>query len=200
MRVTDSPETNDSLLVRIRDPQDRDAWLEFMSIYRPLIYRIGRRRGLQHADAQNLVQEVLQKVGHQIPHWQTGQPTGSFRRWLATVARNSSIDAMRRVRPDAARGGSSVQQHLHEVAHNNDSNQEFQRELEREAFRWAARRIRDEFTDSTWTAFWSTMVDGKASADVAKQLGKTVGAIYTARSRVMQRLKDELQKFDWETD
>lgn len=197
--MTNSPETNDSLLVRIRDPQDRDAWLEFVAVYQPLIYRIGRRRGLQDADAHNLVQEVLQKVGRQIPDWETGKPTGSFRRWLATVARNASIDAIRRIRPDTPRGGTSIQQALHLVADSEeDANAQFHHEMEKEAFRWAARRIRDEFTDATWMGFWSTMVDGKPPADVADQLGKSVGAIYTARSRVMQRLKQELESFDWE--
>ena len=100
--MTDSPETRDSLLLRICDSQDRDAWFEFVSIYRPLIYRVGRRHGLQDADAQNLTQEVLQKVQRQAERWEAGQIRGSFRRWLATVARNAAIDAIRRVLPDAA--------------------------------------------------------------------------------------------------
>ena len=196
--MNDSPKTSESLLLRIRDPQDRDAWDEFVSIYRPLIFRMGRRHGLQEADAQNLVQDVFRKVELQAAQWDNGVPGGSFRRWLATVARNASIDAIRRVRPDAAVGGTSVQDQLKAISDQDDSSEaEFQRALEREAFRWAARRIREEFTDTTWNAFWQTMVDGQSCSDVADQLGKNIGAIYTARSRVMHRLKQEVECFDW---
>ena len=198
--MTETPETRASLLLRIRDPRERDAWYEFVSIYRPLIYRVGRRYGLQDADAQNLAQDVLQRVERQVSSWETGQAVGSFRRWLATVARNAAIDAFRRVRPDAARGGTSVQEALRNLsAPEQESEGEYRRELERQAFRWAAQRIRGEFTEPTWTAFWDTTVNGQRCADVADRLGRSIGAVYTARSRVMQRLKEELEHFDWDS-
>ncbi|HJN10352.1 MAG: hypothetical protein QGG09_11400 [Pirellulaceae bacterium] len=48
------PETRNSLLLKVRDPADADAWIEFAAIYRPVIYRLARRRGLQDADAEDL--------------------------------------------------------------------------------------------------------------------------------------------------
>ncbi|MFT5326301.1 MAG: RNA polymerase sigma-70 factor (ECF subfamily) [Planctomycetaceae bacterium] len=192
------PATNETLLARVRDPQDREAWAEFVSIYRPLLYRVGRRYGLQDVDAQNLVQDVLQKVTRQVEQWESGKPAGGLRRWLATVARHAAIDAIRRVRPDAAQGGTSVQKRLQDLRERPDSSEaELQRELDRQAFRWAAARIRDEFTDSTWSAFWQTMVEGESCSEVAESAGRTLGSVYTARSRVMQRLKEEVNHFDW---
>lgn len=199
--MNQSPDTRESLLLRIRDSQDREAWYEFVSIYRPLIYRVGRRHGLQDADAQNVTQEVLQKVERKADDWLPGQVQGSFRRWLATVSRNAAIDAIRRMSPDAARGGTSVREVLQGVATPcDDTAAAFRLELERQAFRWVARRIRAEFTEPTWIAFWETMVEGQPCADVAARLGRSFGAIYTARSRVMQRLKVELEQFDWNSE
>lgn len=198
--MTATPETRESLLFRIRDPQDRDAWCEFASIYRPLILRVAKRHGLQDADAQNLMQEVLQKVERQVSQWEAGQTSGSFRRWLATVARNAAIDAIRRIRPDVGRGGTSVRQLLQSVPASADETEaEFQRELERQAFRQAARRIRSEFAEATWTAFWQTMVEGEPCSEVADRIGRSLGAVYTARSRIMQRLREELEQFDWDS-
>ena len=57
-----TPETRPSLLLRLRNPQDEQAWREFLELYEPLIERLARRRGLQHADARELVQEVLVAV------------------------------------------------------------------------------------------------------------------------------------------
>ena len=192
------PVTNETLIARVRDPQDREAWSEFVSIYRPLLYRIWRRYGLQDVDAQILVQDVLQKVTRQVERWGSGKPSGGLRRWLAAVARNTAIDAIRRVRPDAARGGTSIHEQLNQLSERSDSSEEeLQRELDRQAFRWAAARIHNEFTDSTWSAFWRTMVEGESCSDVAESSGRTIGSVYTARSRVMQRLKEEVNHFDW---
>ena len=58
-RMTDSPATRQSLLVRLRDPKDGQAWAEFVAIYSPLIDRLARAKGLQAADAADLAQEVF---------------------------------------------------------------------------------------------------------------------------------------------
>ena len=54
--------TRPSLLVRIKDPHDREAWEQFVEIYTPIIYRMACRRRLQDADAADLTQEVLRSV------------------------------------------------------------------------------------------------------------------------------------------
>lgn len=200
MTVTSSPETNDQLLSRLCNHDDLEAWLDFVEVYRKSIYQVGRRFGLQDADAQNLVQDVLQKIERKIPQWKAGQPPGSFRRWLSTVARNTAIDAIRREKPDSASGGTSIQRQLNQLPEREDNfNTELQVEVERQIFRKAAKRIQNEFTESTWIAFWETMVVGRPTSDVANQLKKSVGAIYTARSRVMQRLKQEVDSLSWQT-
>ena len=66
-------------------------------------------------------------------------------------------------------------------------------EWRREAFRWAADRIRDEFQPKTWEVFWLTAVDGLSAAEAAKQTGKSIGAVYVARSRVMARFQETVR-------
>ena len=66
--------------------------------------------------------------------------------------------------------------------------------------RWGGRGMRGEFTGPTWTAFWQTMIEGRLCAEVADRLGRSLGAVYTARSRVVQRLKKELEAFDWDSE
>jgi hypothetical protein len=60
--MSQSAVTQPSLLVRIRDRADNDAWARFVEIYGPLIYGFVRKRGLQDADAVDLVQDVLRSV------------------------------------------------------------------------------------------------------------------------------------------
>ena len=60
--MTEPPSTRASLLVRLRDAGDQEAWRQFVGLYGPLIYRYGRRHRLQDADAADLTQEVLRAV------------------------------------------------------------------------------------------------------------------------------------------
>ena len=194
------PETRDSLLVRIQDAADHQAWIEFVAIYRPLVYRLARRRGMQDADAQDVAQKVLIAVAGKMRDWETDCGRGRFRSWLSRVARNATIDAFRRLRPDAAAGGTSVLERLgQQPTQSEGSEDELEREYRREVFRWAARQIHCEFEQVTWLSFWMTTVEAKPIGDVAAQLGKTVGAVYTARSRVMSRLKDKVREYEKES-
>ena len=72
----------------------------------------------------------------------------------------------------------------------------WEREYRRSLFEWAAERIRCEFEENTWQAFWRTSVDGRETAEVAESLGVSVGAVYIARSRVLARLRREVEEVE----
>ncbi len=93
--MTEAPETCASLLIRIRHPDDADAWSEFLEIYQPLIGRIARRHGLQHADVTEVTQEVLTRVAKAVQNWQTSGRNGSFRGWISRVTKNLVIQYFR---------------------------------------------------------------------------------------------------------
>ena len=107
--MTEFPETRDSLLVRVRSPNNREAWDQFVQIYRPIIYRLARSRGLQDADAQDLAQQVLVSVASAIGTWEKSDEKVRFRHWLRRVARNAIVNALSRRPQDLAVGGSSAQ-------------------------------------------------------------------------------------------
>lgn len=188
------PQTRQSLLLRIKNPHDRVAWKEFDAIYRPAVYRFARRRGLQPEDADDVTQHVLVVLMGKISEWNIEQD-GSFAAWLLTVARNAITNKLRRKPPDAGRGGTSVLQQLSNTLDESDDSA-LQWELWRAAFRWAASEVRPEFQQTTWQAFWNTAVQRQSSASVADELGLSVGAVYTAKSRVMKRLRDVIQELE----
>ena len=53
--MTLSPTTRASLLLRLRDPRNHEAWVEFVSLYEPVIYRLLRHAGLRDADALDVL-------------------------------------------------------------------------------------------------------------------------------------------------
>jgi RNA polymerase sigma factor (sigma-70 family) len=195
------PSTRRSLVLRLRDPRDEAAWAEFVAIYEPLIYRLARKKGLQDADAQDLCQEVFRAVAGAIERWDPDPAKGRFRAWLFRIARNLLVNFLRSQRRYVRGSGSTSVQELLEAEPTRDAQAEaeFQAEFQRRAFRWAAEQVKTEFADSTWQAFWRTGVENRAIAEVAKELGISVGAVYVARSRVLARLRQRVEQLTEET-
>jgi RNA polymerase sigma factor (sigma-70 family) len=192
------PETRASLIVRLGDRADQEAWSEFVEIYRPVIYRLACHKGLQHADAEDLAQQVLVAVATAVHRWEPDEARGRFRTWLHCIAQHLIINALTRGARERASGDDEIHDLLAQQAAPEGPDSELLRaEYRRELFHWAARRVRAEFQPSTWTAFWSTAVEGRPVEEVARQLGKKLGAVYAARGRVMRRLKEKV--LDWES-
>ena len=188
------PETSESLILRIRDPQDALAWSQFMAIYEPVVYRLSRRRGLQHADAEDLCQQVFLSVARAVESWKSEQDGPRFRNWLARVTRNAILNAMTRTKPDRSSGTSSVQDLLLDLPDSGNMTTAIMNESRMEAFRWAAQQIQPEFTESTWRMFHETTIGGRCVSEVSSELGCSTGAVYVARCRVMQRIKDKVNE------
>ena len=188
--MTETPETRDSLLVAIRDPANESAWREFSEIYRPMVFRIARRMGLQNSDAEDVAQQVMLSVSGSIGNWTKDERKGTFRSWLTVVAKNAIRNAMTRVPPDRAVGGESGAICFESIrAPGSELDALFENEIERAVFRHAAIRTQTEFATQTWQAFWVTSVDGISIDEASQRLAISRGAIYAARSRVMRRLQ-----------
>jgi RNA polymerase sigma factor (sigma-70 family) len=194
--MADLPLTRASLLVRLRDTQDGDAWAQFVDLYAPLIYAFGRKRGLQDADAADLSQEVLRAVSNGIRGLDYDPKRGTFRSWLFKVVRNKLRDfvAARSLREQGS-GDSDLHRLLHEQP-GRELEQEavWEQEYEQQLFTWASEQVKRDVQETTWSAFWQTAVEGKSGKEVARELGLSVPAVYLAKGRVMTRLKELIQE------
>ena len=195
--VTEFPDTRDSLLARVRSAADRDAWDQFALIYRPVIYRLARHRGLQDADAQDLAQRVLIAVASAIGRWEKSNESVRFRHWLSRVTRNAIINALSRQPHDRAAGGSSVLELLNEQPGDNpEAEAEIELEYRRELYLRAATIVRGDVEAITWRAFEMTVIQSRSIDETAIELEKPVGTIYVARSRVMRRLRAVVKELE----
>jgi RNA polymerase sigma factor (sigma-70 family) len=145
-----SPETRASLLIRIRDSADQAAWHEFAEIYRPIILRLARQKGMQEADANDIAQQVLMAVAHAIEQREHDPKRAKFRTWLTRVAHNAILNALIRGRPDRGSGDSAMLAILNQHEDRSGPDSDLLRlEYRREVFRWAARQVRKEFHQTT---------------------------------------------------
>jgi RNA polymerase sigma-70 factor (ECF subfamily) len=192
--MADAPTTRPSLLVRLRDARDAEAWREFVELYGPIVYRFGRRHRLQDADAADLTQDVLRGVCAGMGRFNYDPRRGSFRGWLFTLSHRKLYDLLaRRRRQEQASGDSAAQELLDELPAP-DSEEVWNQEHERQLFAWAAEQVRGQFTETTWRAFWATGVEGRDAAAVAEELNLSVGSVYVAKSRVQARLRELIRE------
>jgi RNA polymerase sigma factor (sigma-70 family) len=200
MRMPSSPETQLSLIVRLQTARDEAAWAEFLIVYEPLVLGLLRKNGLQDCDAQDVCQQVLAAVIRDIERWKPDGAAASFRRWLFQITRNRVTSFLGRPRLGTiALGGTDAQEmmaaqpDLHERL-SDDIEQDYHQHL----LLCAIGQVRSEFRDTTWQAFWQTCVDGRPVAEVAKELGMSMGNVYVARSRIMARLRTRVSQMQAE--
>lgn len=186
--------TSTRLLLRARKG-DADAWQLLVQLYSPLIYHWCRRASLQPDDAADIVQEVFRAVAAGLPRFEHGAAQGNFRGWLRTITRNKLADqARRRQSQPLGQGGTAAHRTLQALSARDSllpDEPEDASELDDTVFA-ALSQLRGEVQETTWQAFWQTTVEGRSAADVAADLGMKVGAVYQAKSRLLQRLKELL--------
>lgn len=192
--MTEFPETRSTLLAGIKSPENREAWEEFIAIYRPLIYRMARRRGLQDADAQDVAQDILIRVAAAIERYEP-QPGVRFRHWLRRVASNAILTSLQRQPRDLSTGGTDI----HEIVSQQPDlpsqlEAELETELLREMYLRAAAVVRTEVNAETWRAFDLTTLQEVSCEEAAVTIGKSVGTVYAARSRIIKRLREQLER------
>lgn len=187
-----SPRTSTSLLDRARLEQP-EAWDKLSRLYAPLVYQWARIAGLQPDDASDVMQSVFVSLTKNLGKFRVRSEGDSFRGWLYTITRNKINDHFRNhQREIRARGGTEALQGIQRlVAEASTSDSIDGRNEIDHLYRRALQLVQGEFEGRTWICFWRCTVEGDSPSDVAADMGVSVWAVYKARSRVLQRLREE---------
>ena len=176
-----------SLLERVRRPGEEAAWARFVDMYTPLLYYWACKIGLQESDAADLVQEVFTILVAKLPEFVYDRHK-SFRGWLRTILHNKWRDKERRRRAEPpVKADHAVEQISAE-----DTEAFWEVEYRQQLVGRALELMQNEFQPTTWRACWEVVVSGRSAQDVAKELGISVDSVYAAKSRVLRRLRQEL--------
>lgn len=188
--------TRASLILRLQDAEDMAAWDEFSAIYGPVVFNVATSRGFQSADAENLVQEVFMAVVSSVTNWLQRDDRGSFRAWLLRIARNAAADMItQKATRSLGLDGSDAQVHVANLPAPSTLSSALDLEYERLVFQWASERVRASVAEHTWQAFWLTSIEEMSVDAAAALLNTRPGNIYFARSRVMARIKELVQRY-----
>jgi RNA polymerase sigma-70 factor (ECF subfamily) len=142
---------------------------------------------VSRADAEDLVQEVMAILVQRLPEFQYDQ-SRSFRGWLRTITVNRRRDFFRRrgIRPHTTGNGQV------DLDAPDGADALAEEEYSRYLVSRALELMQSQFEAATWRACWECVVNERPAEEVAAELGVTVNAVYIAKSRVLRRLRCDL--------
>ncbi len=182
--------TSRSLLDRLRNRHDSQAWQLWLTIYEPWLRDWLRQRRLQPADIDDLLQNILGVVSQKMPAFvHSGQP-GAFRAWLRRILVNEMRHFFRGRQHQSPHAPSDWLDLLE------DNTSEMSRQWDREHDQQLVRRllavVQSDFQPQTWEVFRLLVLEDRPAAEVAHRCGMGLNAVYVAKSRVLARLREEL--------
>lgn len=190
------PKTDHGLLSRLAD-RSESAWLDFVQIYEESLMRFCVSRGLSHEDSADVCQEVLAALDKNLVNGQYDPSKGRFRSWLFRIARNISVDKFtERAKQINAGGGTSAQRLVEASSRDDNLSDAIEFEYHRSLVSAAAAKIKPQVSENNWRCFWETAINARNPNAVATELGMSVGAVYTAKCRMISRIQKVVASFD----
>ena len=178
--------TRTSLLFRIKDRQDEVAWKTFDTIYRPMLRRFAKTRGLDREDAEDVVQHCLAAILRHLESFDYDPAKGRFRGWLRTIVNNHVRNLLRKrhVACAADLDGPADPHESPEAV--------FDRIWMEEHLKHALHLVRSETDETTFAAFRLYVIDGWPVDRVCKTLQLFPEQVYRIKWRMTRKLREKM--------
>jgi RNA polymerase sigma-70 factor (ECF subfamily) len=190
--------TSTYLLEGLRDRANAAVWQEFIDRYRPMIVRYGIRLGLNSADAEDVAQQTLVSFCTSYQQGKYDRNKGRLRHWLFGIARNQIANWSRRKRsrevqiPDA----SDQTGFFAGIGDDDAIERVWEQEWRDTLMQQCLAEIRREVEPHTFEAFDLFAAKGLPAEQVAEKLGMSANAVFSAKRRILRRVRELLPKLD----
>lgn len=199
-------QTRWSLIRRLKDLCDDDAWQEFFDTYWRLIYSVASKSGLTHVEAEEVVQETILSVCRKIGEFRADPAAGSFKSWLLTLTRwrigdqfrkRGSLEALRHHKSatpiPATEASTATEERVQDPA-GNLLDAVWDHEWRQNLLETALDKLKTRIKPGHYQIFYLLTVKELSPAQVARTLRVTVGQVYLVRHRVSALFKAALQE------
>lgn len=178
-------QTRSSLLHRLQDLGNREAWEEFFELYWRMLFAVARRAGLNEADAEDVVMETVECVAKQIGKFEYRRGEGGgFKGWLKTIVRRRVVDHLRKrgVRPQGVADGEALAEVEGAVLQELEA--VWEEEWRDRLVNIALAKVRRRVGMKQYQIFYCYVVQEWAVDQVRETLGVSADQVYTAKRRV----------------
>jgi len=182
--------TRPSLLIRIRDPGDWAAWQTFNELYRPLLIRYARQRGLDHNAAEDVAQDCLESISRRIESFDYDPGRGRFKSWLSTLVHNRVCNLLRGNRERPADIDLFA-----ETGDGSPAPDELFEQMWMEQHLWHCLRELEQSVDATtYHAFIAFVIEQRPLSEVCEELNLKPNNVYTIKWRLTQRIAERMRE------
>lgn len=186
--------TRASLLIRIRNRDDVDAWAQFHDLYGPLLYRYARARGLKREDIEDIRATCYEAIVRQIQDFRYDPAKGRFKAWLRTLVDRRITDLLRRRREHQA--ASQTLQRL--PAREPPPEAIWDQQWARQHLKYCVEQVRGEVSPRTFKIFSLLVLRGRPVGEICGELGVAPNLVYKARQRVLERVREKMREIGYE--
>lgn len=193
--------TRVTLIQRVKQQYDANAWREFAQIYRSYIYAVIRNLEMSEHDTQEVHQKVMVKLWEKLPELDTSQ-IRRFRSYLAGVAKNEVKQFIRARERRQAREFHSLETNDPDYL-NSIRLPEIERIAEEEwkihLTNMAFREIEKDFSKKAIEVFRFS-IEGLDPDEIAERTGISRSSVATLKARVKARFFMEIERLKEELD
>ncbi len=196
--------TRATLLDRLKNWDDQASWQEFFDIYWRLIYGVARKAGLTEAEAQDVVQETLFSVAKHIPKFKYDPALGTFKAWLLNMTRWRITDQLRkrgplvehRAKSDDTARTATVERVADETIP--DLGAVWEADWEKNLLTAAMSNVKHRIEPLQFQMFDFYVNREWPPEKVAQTFNVTINQVYLAKTRVTEKLRDEVRRLEKE--
>ena len=189
--------TRSTLLVRLKDLDNQQAWQEFFDVYWTLLFNFARRAGLNESDAEEVVMDTVETVARKIEDFEYNRQTGRFKSWLLTIVRFKLGDRFRKKKRQAEKGEVASLDEIAEGQVMDADAPELEKiwdaEWQKRMIDMALERVKQLVGHKQYQIFHCYVIQEQAAEDVAEFLEVSKAQVYVAKNRVGKLFEAELK-------
>ena len=189
--------TRSTLLVRLKDLDNQQAWQEFFDVYWTLLFNFARRAGLNESDAEEVVMDTVETVARKIEDFEYNRQTGRFKSWLLTIVRFKLGDRFRKRKRQAERGEiiplDEASENQISVAVDTDLEKIWDAEWQKRMVDMALERVKQLVGYKQYQIFYCYVIQEQDAEEVADFLEVSKSQVYVAKNRVGKIFEAELK-------
>ena len=186
-RYFNNESTRSSVLRAVANTENEAAWQRLFDLYAGFVFSIARSKGLNDADADDIVQVVFTDLARNLPTFQYDRAKGKFRAYLSGLVNWRVMDKLKVGKRDADLKASFWEE---AKAASSDDNGFAEREWQAAALEEALRRIKPDVNPEHYAAFVASAIEGQDTETVMRLYGISSDNLYQIRKRLTAKLRE----------